>query len=227
MDDIIYKLKSVMTATNYTIYVPDNPTKMAVYIHARMDFPHSKGRKGRTLYNFQEEVAEGIFNANPNTIVVVARYDKKTPTAVIELINSYKIKDVTISGWSLGGNDAVTLLTEIYKKTDICPTLLLIDSNHTNQFSDKVFQQVKTSKVFYISNTLSKAKSSHISKIIKNGMSVTYLLLTIPKGFSGSNHRYCRDSTINNNVYGFIFGGKLKGDYKIGIWDAKKGEFVV
>lgn len=216
----------VLTGTNYTIYIPEHPKRMAVYIHARMDFPHSKGRKGKTLYNFQEEVAGGIFKPNADTIVVAARYYKGLVPIVIKQIMTYDITNVIVSGWSLGGNDAITLTHEIYKQLKLIPKLFLIDSNHTNQFADKVFKDLKGMKVYYVSNTLSKAKSSHISKILNNGLLKEYLLLVIPHTFKGSNHRYCRDSSITDNVYGYIFGGILMPNYQVYHWDPNRGELV-
>ena len=217
---------NVLTGTNYTIYIPEHPKRMAVYIHARMDFPHSKGRKGKTLYNFQEEVAGGIFKPNADTIVVAARYYKGLVPIVIKQIMAYDITNVIVSGWSLGGNDAITLTHEIYKQLKLIPKLFLIDSNHTNQFADKVFKDLKDMKVYYVSNTLSKAKSSHISKILNNGLLKEYLLLAIPHTFKGSNHRYCRDSAITDNLYGYLFGGILMPNYQIYHWDPNKGELV-
>ena len=215
-----------LSGTNYTIYIPEHPKKIAIYIHARMDFPHSKGRKGRTLYNFQEEVAEGIFKSNTDTIAVAAKYYKGLASVVLKEIMTYDITDVIVSGWSLGGNDALTLADEIYKQLKLSPKLLLIDSNHTNQISDKAFKDLKDSPVYYISNTVSKAKSSHISKVTKNGMLKEYLQLVIPATFKGSNHRYCRDSTISDNLYGYLFGGILMPNYKVYHWDPNKGELV-
>ena len=184
---------------------------MAVYLNPpAMAFPHSKGKKGKTLYNFQEEVAQAIYDGNPDTIAVAAVYNRDLPSFLNELINVYSIETVVVSGWSLGGNDAVRLATELRN----VKSLILIDSNHTNQLNQRYFDFLRGTKLYYISNEYSAAKLKHMTKIF----AVTeheYLKLAIPKGFGGSYHRYCRDSTLDNNVYGYALGGPLYGSYEV------------
>jgi len=199
-----YYLKS-----NYTVYVPVLPKRMAVYLNPpAMAFPHSNGKKGKTLYNYQEEVAQAILDGTPDTIAVAAIYNRDLPRFLNELIRLYNITEVVVAGWSLGGNDAVRAATEILN----VKTLMLIDANHTNNLGTRYFNALRGTKLIYISDVYTPAKLKHMTKIF----AVTdhqFLQLKIPKGFSGSNHRYCRDSTLDNNVFRYAFGGVLNGDY--------------
>ena len=80
----------------------------------------------------------------------------------------------------------------------------------------------------FLSNFISKAKTKHISKIIDHGLLKEYIKVKLPDGFKGSNHRYCRDSTLNYHLYDYVFGGELNKDkYKVARWDPKKKEIVL
>ncbi len=197
--------------SNYTVYIPDAPSKMVIYLNPQaMPFPHANGKNSRTLYNFQEEVAQAIFDKNPGTIGVAAVYNRDLPRFLNELITSYRIQVVVVSGWSLAGNDAIKLATEIRNVTG----LVLIDSNHTNQMNQRYFTFLRGTHLLYISNTYNATKLKKTAKAFEV-MPHEYLLLHIPSGFTGSNHRYCRDSSLNNNVFGFFFGGAVTGDYEV------------
>ena len=214
----------VQSGSNYVIYIPDKPTKLVVYLHAHGDFPASRGRKSRTKYNFREEVAEAIYN--DETLAFAAKFGRGITDKVRELLSKYNITDLIISGWSVGGTDAVNLASYVANsKLDL--KILLIDANYTNSIKGPIYNKLKGVPVYYISNFVSKAKTKHISKIIDYGLLKEYLKVQLPDGFKGSNHRYCRDSSLNNHLYEYVFGGELKGKYRIGHWDAKKKEIVL
>ena len=201
----------VYQKTNYTVYIPVRPRRMAVYLNPpAMYFPHSNGKKGKTLYNYQEEVAHEIYTENEGTIAVAAIYNRDLPKFLNELINLYDIPEVVVAGWSLGGNDAVKASTEIRNVT----TLILIDANHTNNMAQKYVDFLRGTKLLYISDVYSPAKLKKVTKAFAV-MPHKFLKLTIPKSFSGSNHRYCRDSMLNCNVFGYAFGGPLYGSYEV------------
>lgn len=184
------KPKFVYSKTNYTIYVPDYPDHLVIYFHPpQMPFPHSNGRKSRTKYNFQEEIAQQIFDANPNTVVAVAIYSRDFVWLMNELVNLYKLTDVAVMGWSLGGNSAVKAATEI--KNVI--SLTLIDANHTNQMNKKYFDYLRGTTLIYVSNNDSPAKLKKVSKAFEAMPEHQFIKVPVPIGFKGSIHRFCRD----------------------------------
>lgn len=196
----------ILSGSNYTIYIPDRPERAVIYLNAHIAFPSSNGRPSRTKYNFREEVAEAIYN--DETIVMVGLYNKKFLEVILGAIIGYHIQNAVVSGWSAGGNDALTVASYLNGLVQNLK-VLLIDSNHTNNVSNDIFKKLKGIKISDVSNNLNKVKIKKLQKVIDNGLFDEYLLLTIPKGFNGSNHRYCRDSTMNNNLYNYIFGGPL------------------
>ena len=214
-----------LSGSNYVVYIPDKPTRMVVYLHAHGDFPASKGRKSRTKYNFREEVAEAIYDNN--TIAFAAKFGNGITAKVKEVISKYNITDIIVSGWSVGGTDAVNLASYLANpKLDL--KVLLIDANYTNTIRDAVYKKLNGVPISFLSNFISKAKTKHISKIIDHGLLKEYIKVKLPDGFKGSNHRYCRDSTLNYHLYDYIFGGELnKSKYKIARWDPKKKEIVL
>lgn len=215
----------ILSGSNYTIYIPDRPERAVIYLNAHIAFPSSNGRTSRTKYNYREEVANDIYNEY--TAVVAGLYSKKLLELILQLIIGYGIQNVVISGWSVGGNDALTVasyLNGVIKNLKV----LLIDSNHTNNLSNDIFKKLSGVKVYDVSNNLNKVKIKKLQKVIDNGIFHEYLLLTIPKGFKGSNHRYCRDSTIENHLYDYIFEGVLDhSQYSVWYWDPEKKEMVV
>lgn len=213
-----------LSGSNYVIYIPENPKRMVVYLHAYGDFPASNGRKSRTKYNFREEVAEAIYDEN--TIAFAAKYGRGITDKAKDIIIKYNISDIIVSGWSVGGTDAVNMAANLVGlKLNL--KILLIDANYTNTIRDAVYKKLKGVPVYFLSNLVSKAKTKHIMKIINNDLLKEYIKLKLPDGFKGSHHRYCRDSTLNYHLYDYVFGGELNTNkYKILHWDKKRKEIV-
>ena len=214
----------IVSGSNYTIYIPDRPTRAVVYLNAHIAFPSSNGRPSRTKYNFREEVADAIYN--DETVAIVGLYNKKLLEIILDVIVGYHIPRVIVSGWSAGGNDALTVASYLNGFVyDL--KVLLIDSNHTNNVSNEVFKKLKGVPISDVSNNLNKVKIKKLQKVIDNGLFNEYLLLTIPKSFKGSHHRYCRDSTLENHLYDYISGGFIDpSQYSIWQWDPIKKEMV-
>lgn len=214
-----------LSGSNYTIYIPDRPERAVIYLNAHIAFPSSNGRQSRTKYNYREEVADAIYNEQ--TAVVVGLYNKKLLELSLQLVIGYSIQNVIVSGWSAGGNDALTIASYLNGLVrDL--RVLLIDSNHTNNVSNGVFNKLKGVPISDVSNNLNKVKIKKLQKVIDNRLFDEYLLLTIPKGFKGSNHRYCRDSTMENRLYDYIFEGVLDhSQYSVWRWDPEKKEMVI
>ena len=215
----------ILSGSNYTIYIPDHPTRMVVYCHAHIAFPSSNGRKSRTKYNFREEVIEAIYN--DETVAVAGNYSKKLLELILDIVVGYHIQRVITSGWSVGGNDALTVASYLNGiVSDL--KVLLIDSNHTNNVPDATFIKLKGVEINNVSNNLNSVKVKKLQKVLNNGSFKHYLLLAIPKGFKGSNHRYCRDSTMENHLYDYISGGFVdKSQYQIWHWDMQKKDMVL
>lgn len=215
----------VQSGSNYVVYIPDHPTRMVIYLHAHGDFPAAKGRKSRTKYNFREEVAEAIYDYE--TIAFAAKFGRGVTDKAKDIIKKYNISNLIVSGWSVGGSDAVTLASSL-ASLNVDLKILLIDANYTNSIRDSVYKKLNGVPISFISNFVSKAKTKHISKIIAKGLFKEYLKVKLPDGFKGSNHRYCRDSTLNFHLYDYIFGGPLNtSKYKVGYWDPQKKEIVL
>ena len=214
----------VQSGSNYVIYIPDKPKRLVVYLHAHGDFPASRGRKSRTKYNFREEVAEAIYDKD--TIAFAAKFGRGITDKVRDILSKYKITDLIISGWSVGGTDAVNLASYL-ANPKLNMKILLIDANYTNSIRGSVYSKLTGVPIYFVSDFVSKVKTKHISKIIDYGILKLYLKVQIPNGFKGSHHRYCRDSSLNNHLYNYIFGGELKGKYKLGHWDTKKKEIIL
>ena len=212
------------SGSNYVIYIPDHPNRMVIYLHAHGDFPASKGRKSRTKYNFREEVAEAIYDEN--TIAFAAKFGSGITDKVRDFLKKYDISNVIVSGWSVGGTDAV-LLASYLASSNLDLKVLLIDANYTNTVRDSSYKKLKGVPISYLSSFSSRIKTKHISKIINHGLLKEYLKVKLPVGFKGSHHRYCRDSTLNYHLYKYIFGGPLNTEkYKVGYWDPKKKAIV-
>lgn len=213
-----------VTGSNLVVYIPDHPKRMVIYLHAHGDFPAANGRKPKTKYNFREEIAEAIYDEN--TIAFAAKFGNGITAKAKEIIDKYDISNVIVSGWSMGGTDAVNMASYLVGlKLDL--KVLLIDANYTNTIRDAVYKKLKGIPVYFLSNFISKAKTKHIEKVINHGLLKEYIKICIPATYKGSKHRYCRDSTMTNNLYNYIFGGELKGKYKIAHWNSKKKEIVL
>ena len=215
----------IKSGSNYTMYIPDHPTRMVIYFNAHIAFPTSNGRKSRTKYNFREEVCDAIYDEK--TIVFAGLYSKKILEIIIQNTISYSIEETIVSGWSVGGNDAITVAASLVNKVPMIK-VLLIDSNHTNNITDGVFKKLKSIEISNVSNNLNKTKIKKLEKVLNTGLFKDYLLLSLPKDFKGSHHRYCRDSTLNNHLYNYVFGGPLdQSKYKVYKWDPKKKEMIL
>ena len=205
----------------YTIYIPNNPTSMIIYYHSNMVLYHSKGRKPRTFYNFQEDYIKSLSEQNPNSIVIVTYYyNQELVEYIEEIIKEYNISNIIVSGWSAGGNSAIYAAAQL-SKLDINTQLLLIDCNHTNEVDLKYIKQLANNEVTiaYISNIISPAKNKKISNIISYKIPISYFKIEIPEGYIGSNHMYCRNSTMDFNLYGYLLGGPLNENYEQGYYN--------
>ena len=182
--------KIVYSKSNYTVYIPDHPEYMTIYLHPpQMSFPHSNGKKSRTKYNFQEEIAQQIFDTNFDCVAAAAVYNKDFIRLMNELVDLYSIKEVSVAGWSLGGNSAVKAATEIKNVVD----LILVDANHTNQMAQKYFDFLRGTKLTYVSNNDTPAKMRKAIKAFAAMPDHEFIKVPVPVGFKGSLHRLCRD----------------------------------
>ena len=223
------KNEKVLIGTDYTIYVPENADRMAIYCHAWGQFPHTKGKPPRSPYNFQENIVDGIQLKNPTAVAVaMRRYNNKLIDLLYGIIKEKGIKELIISGWSMGGSDALTLAAKLYLKVDVKLSLILIDANYTNDIAADVFLKLRGVRTVYISNTFIPAKVKKISKLMSYKLPLEYMILSIPKDYKGSNHMFCRNSTIDNDMYGYVFGNHGYADcYRRAVYDYDGKVFII
>lgn len=92
----------------YTIYIPKEPNSIIIYYHSNGTLPHDDPQNPKRPFNSQEGIANLIYKKNSTSIVVVTyQYSEKLVKKVDKLIKQYNLKDVVISGWSAGGNNAI------------------------------------------------------------------------------------------------------------------------
>ena len=227
----VLSLTLILTPSNiikkhqYTIYIPDNPDSVIIYYHCNSTLQHTDDKKLKHPFNFQEGILELIATNNSNSIVVVTyQYSTKLVDEVDKIIKKYKIKDIVISGWSAGGNNAIRAATTLANK-DRNVQLLLIDCNHTNQLEMKYIKALKKNniEINYTSNLINWNKNKVLRNIMSQKIPIHYYKLTLPKDFSGSRHIYCRNCAVNYNLYGYLLGEiKLNKNYKYGYYDYEK-----
>lgn len=182
---------------------------MIIYIDSKANsLTHANGRKSKTKYNFIEDIIEELSMSNPNSAIFAGKFMTKSMAAIEKALRNYDISKVIISGWSLGGNDA---LTELFKLMQLFPNIdydvLLLDSNHTDQISDLYFKSIasKIRSIYYVSDTYNAGKIKKQNKI-RDFFDIEYLILSIPDKYNSSKHRACRDCSFDNNLYGYIWG---------------------
>ena len=213
--------------TQYTIYIPKNPTSILVYYHCNSQLSHEESKKFKHPFSFQEGIANKIFTKNPDSIVIVTyQYSSKLVKEIDKLMKKYDLTDLIISGWSAGGNNAVRAAAELANdKYNI--QLLLIDCNDTDQLKQRLFNTLAKHNVIvhYTSNLLSKNKMKVLKKIRAAELEIYFYKLKIPKNFSGSNHIYCRNCAVNYDLYGYLLGAHSIGKhYKVGYYSYKKNK---
>lgn len=211
-------------AHQYTIYIPKNPLNIIVYYHCNGTLPHAN-EKSKRPFNFQEGIAQLIFKQNPDSIVVVTyQYSEKLVKQIDKLAKKYNIKDIVISGWSAGGNNAIRAAATLTNK-DRYVQLLLVDCNDTNQVPMKYIRTLKKAgiEINYTSNLINRNKNKVLSNIRSEKIPIHYYKLKIPEDYSGSRHIYCRNCSINYNLYGYLLGDiELNKHYKYGYFDYNK-----
>ena len=187
--------------------------------------PHTNEEHPKHPFNFQESIANKILKQNSDSIVIVTyKYSQKLIEKIDKLINEYNIKDIIISGWSAGGNNAVRAAATLANQNRYIQ-LLLIDCNHTVQESLKYFKTLKKNniEIHYTSNVAGYSKYKVLKNITDEKIPIHYYKLKIPKDFSGSRHIYCRNCAINYNLYGYLLGAiKLNKNYIYGYYDYSK-----
>ena len=226
---IIYLLTptKIIKSNQYTIYIPEEPDSIIIYYNSNGTLPHSKTEDPKHPFNFQEGIADKLLKNNKNSIIIVTyQYSPKLVKKVDKLIKEYDLRDVIISGWSAGGNNAVKAAAELANnKRNI--QLLLIDANDTNQLSMRYFKTLAKYNIpiHYTSNLLSQNKMKVLKKIREAKLDIFFYKLKIPKDFSGSNHIYCRNCAVNYDLYGYLLGAHGIGKhYKVGYYSYKKNK---
>lgn len=205
----------------YTILIPENPTNIIVYYHTNKILYHTD-EEPKHPFNYLEGIGNILLEDNPNSIVVVTYYyNKKLVNLIDNLINEYNIENIIISGWSIGGNNAIYAAAALASENRHIQ-LLLIDSNNTNEIADKYFNKLKEYNVIvnFTSNVTGQSKYKVLRNAIKSEIPIIYLALNIPPNFNGSNHTYCKDCAILYNLYGFLLGNiDLNENYTLGYYN--------
>lgn len=186
--------------------------KCLIYFHSNDALPKANGRKGKTKYNFYEDIVEQMQIANPDALVFVGKNSASYQNEIIKGIKKNGVDEVVVSGWSDGGNYAVNMTAKLYEQfPNLKIHLLLIDSNHTDNCATKVWDTLDkhNQSIDYLSNLISKEKNRKLVKIMKYKLPINYLRLKVPATIRVSKHRYCRDSALEDNVYGYLIGGEL------------------
>lgn len=206
----------------YTILIPKNPISLIIYYHCNSVLPHVDGKTPKHAFNFQETLAKLIFDQNQDAIVVVTyQYSTKLVNKIDKLIDEYNIKDIVISGWSAGGNNAVQAAATLANEERNIQ-LLLIDCNHTKQVPKKYFKTLKKNniEIHFTSNVTGRIKYKVLQNITDQKIPIHYYKLKLPKNFSGSHHIYCRNCAVNYNLYGYLLGTiELNKHYTYGYYD--------
>lgn len=218
-----------MKDNQYTILTPENPISLIIYYHCNSILPHTNQKNPKYPFNWQESIAKMILDNNQDAIVVVTyEYSSKLVKKVNKLIDKYNIKDIIISGWSAGGNNAIRAAATLANQ-DRQIQLLLVDCNHTNQVDIKYIKALKKNniEINYASNIISWNKNKVLKNIMSQKIPIHYYKLKIPKNFSGSHHIYNRNCSIKYNLYGYLLGAiELNKHYKYGYYDYLKKSIV-
>ena len=210
------QLFSVSVYADYkfaTCIVPedtDTVDSMIIYFKEYSTYLVSKGKKAKSLFCFADDIAKVIAADNPTSIVISGRYSKNFHTFAEDYIKKYHITDVTVMGWSAGGNDVITTAAELIEAfEDRVPNILLIDCNHTDGLSDGLFKSIKErgSSIWYFLTLACKAKNEALTKIRKYDIPLNYIRFSVPDDYMGSKHIACRNAAILFNIAGWIRDG--------------------
>lgn len=210
----------------------DTVDSMIIFFMDHSPYLVSKGKKANTLFNFADDIAKVIAADNPTSIVISGRWSKTFHTFAADYIQKYHISDVTIMGWSVGGNDVIkTAAGFIEAFEELVPNILLIDCNHTDELKDGLFKSIKErgSSVWYFSTHISNSKNEKLTKIRKYEIPLNYIRFSVPDDFTGSKHIACRNAALLFNIAGWIRNGAdgfLPDCLALGYFDFDSDEIV-
>ncbi len=216
----------IQKADVYTIGIPANyrGQTMDTAIFFDMDQTNKQPTLGAAKYNShnykdgacakQEDIADTIMNQNPNTIVAVSHF-KASDGDVKEMLNvmdkiGVNSGHTVVSGFSAGGNKALTATEEILKnhKNLGNPELFLIDCNQTNQVSSSTISylganNVKCTLFHQLNNNYLKKNYNHL---YNSGIDMSVVNLSSDWSVSDSNHLAKKRIAVNDNFFGYMLG---------------------
>ncbi len=213
----------IQKSNSYTISVPNDyhggEVNVIIYSDAAKD--NSIKTRGQSKYystdttgklNAQEDFLDAITANNPDTIVVSTYFgvSNKDVGEMLDVLESLEVdpNKVVVSGWSAGGNEALTITNEIITNHQSLgtPEVLLIDSNHTNQLNGQVMQNLKENdvKCTLITSLGEKTIEDKLSKLIDNNVDLD--VINVDFTSNGSYHMERRNIAVYDDVFGYLLG---------------------
>ena len=206
---------------SYTISVPEDfhggETNLIIFSEAaKSNTIRTRGKQDyyntntQGILNAQEDILDAITANNEGSIVAttyfgVSNSDVNEMLRVVESIEADP-SNIIISGWSAGGNEALTITDELLNNHSNLgtPQVFLVDSNHTNQINNKIFQNIKENgvKCTLLTSESEKTIEDKLSKLISNNIDLD--LISVNFNPNGSEHLERKRIAIFNDVFGYL-----------------------
>ena len=213
----------------YTIGIPENyrgqQLDVIIFFDAEITTYHptlgqekywrQEYSEGTCLY--QEDIIDTMMSQNPNTIVVASHFGigKVNANEMLSILDNIGVNSshILLSGFSAGGNMAITTAEEIIKNHSNLgnPELFLIDCNHTTQVQSSIdylgSQGIKCTLLHKLDNE--NIINRYYNHIINSGMDFSVINLNqtwTPANTNESFHLGKKSQAINEDYFGYLLG---------------------